>query len=109
MAGWRHATGVYLQFPVAVELEWMTRLLPSARRIGVMYHGPGAIARVAEARRVAPRLGLTLHAFQVAGPEQIPDALAALAGQSDLLWGQLDPVVFNPETAKPILLFRFAR
>jgi putative ABC transport system substrate-binding protein len=107
LAGAEHATGVYLQFSVAVELEWMVRLLPAARRVGVLYNSPASASRVAEARRLAPGLGLTIRDFNVERPEQLPDALAALGGQSDLIWGLLDPVVYNPETARSILLFSF--
>ncbi len=107
LAGSEHATGVYLQFSVAVELEWMAQLLPAARRVGVLYNSSASASRVAEARRLAPGLGLTIRDFHVEHPEQLPDALAALAGQSDLIWGLLDPVVYNPETARSILLFSF--
>lgn len=107
LSGVAHATGVYLQFSVAVELEWMARLLPDARRVGVLHNSPASASRVAEARRLAPGLGLTIRDFNVERPDQLPDALAALAGQSDVIWGLLDPVVYNPETARSILLFSF--
>lgn len=107
LAGAANATGVYLQFPVAVELEWLTRLLPSARRVGVVYHSAATHQRMLEARRLAPGLGLTLHAFRVDGPAQIPDALASIAERSDVLWGHTDQIVYNPQTAKPLLVFSF--
>lgn len=107
LAGAKNATGVYLQFPVETELRWLARLLPSERRVGVLYHSEQNEARVTEARQVAQGVNLTIHALHVDGPGQIPDALENLQNRADVLWGLTDPVVFNPETAKSLLLFSF--
>ncbi|HEY6807789.1 MAG TPA: ABC transporter substrate binding protein [Gemmatimonadales bacterium] len=102
-----NATGVYLEYPVEVELEWLRRVLPDARRIGVLYHGDAGGQRVAEARRIAAASGgsLTVVAIRVEDPEALPDALAQLTNRADVLWGMNDPVIYNPETARSLLLF----
>ena len=105
LSGVGNATGVFLQFPVAVELEWLSRMLPNDRRIGVLYHSDDNHQRVAEARRLAPGLNLVLQAVRIDEPGRIPDALDNLARRSDVLWGMVDPMVFNPETAQTLLLF----
>jgi putative ABC transport system substrate-binding protein len=107
LEGAPHATGVFLQFPIQTELEWMTRLFPSLRRVGVIYHSVEIKQRVARAERLAGESNLTIQAYQIDGPEELPDALKNLADRADVLWGVTDPVVFNPETARSLLIFSF--
>ncbi|HET7791187.1 MAG TPA: ABC transporter substrate binding protein [Gemmatimonadales bacterium] len=107
LRGAPNATGVYLEYPVEVELDWLRRLLPDSRRIGVLYHGDDGSQRVAAARRIAAAGGdaFTVVAIRVGGPEDLPDALAQLTNRADVLWSLNDPVVYNPETARSLLLF----
>lgn len=101
-----NATGVYLEYPVDVEMEWLHRLLPDARRVGVLYHGDDNTQRVADARRIAAASGsFTVVAIRVENPDALPDALAQLTNRADVLWGMNDPVVYNAETARSLLLF----
>ena len=107
LAGAPNATGVFLQFPVETELEWLARLVPSIRRVGIIYHSDESKARVAQAERLAPGVNLAIQAYQIDRPQELPDALKNLADRADALWGVTDPMVFNPETAKSLLLFSF--
>jgi putative ABC transport system substrate-binding protein len=102
-----NATGVFLQFSIQTELEYLTRMFPSLRRVGVIYHSMEVKQRVARAERVAAESNLTIQAYQIDGPEELPDALKNLADRADVLWGVTDPVVFNPETARSLLIFSF--
>lgn len=102
-----NATGVFLQFPVETELEWLARLLPGQRRVGVLYHSAEAKERIAQAQKLAAGVNLNIQAYQVDGPQQIPDALQSLSNGADVLWGITDPMIYNPETAKSLLLFSF--
>lgn len=107
LGGANQATGVFLQFPIETELEWLTRLLPSSRRVGVIYHSADTKERVTRAERLAAGVNLTIQAYHIDGPQELPDALDNLVDRADVLWGVTDPVVFNPETAKSLLLFSF--
>ena len=98
------AASVVLEFAIETELEWMHRLLPQARRIGIMYSSDENARLVARARDVARGLGLEIIARRVSNPSEIPGALNALAGSADALWGIADDVVLTPETAKAMLL-----
>lgn len=102
-----NATGVYLQFPVETELEWLVRLVPSLRRVGIIYSSAEAKARVARAQRAAPSVNLSIQAYEIDGPQQLPDALANLVDRADVLWSVTDPVVYNSETAKSLMVFSF--
>jgi putative ABC transport system substrate-binding protein len=107
LEGSSNATGVFLQFPIQTELEWLARLLPSLHRVGVIYHSADTKIRVARAERLAPESNLTIQAYHIDGPQELPDALENLADRADVLWGVTDPIVFNPETAKSLLVFSF--
>ncbi len=98
------AGSVVLEFAIETELEWMHRLLPQARRIGVMYSSDENARLVTRARDIARGLGLEIIARRVSNPAEIPGALNALAGSADALWGIADDVVLTPETAKAMLL-----
>jgi len=102
-----NATGVYLEYPVDVQLDWLRRLLPDTRRVGVLYHGDEGAQRVVDARRVAAFAGgaFTVVAIRVADPADLPDALAQLTNHADVLWSLNDPVIYNPETARSLLMF----
>lgn len=95
-----NATAVYLEYPVEVELEWMARVLPQHRRVGVVYHAAASGRRVDRARRLA-----SIQAVRIEGPAGLPDALQQLSNRADVLWSVNDPVVYNPETARSLLLF----
>jgi putative ABC transport system substrate-binding protein len=102
-----NATGVFLQFPIQTELEWLTSHFPALRRVGVIYHSAETKNRVARAERLAVESNLSIQAYHIDGPEELPDALKNLADRADVLWGLTDPVVFNPETARSLLVFSF--
>jgi len=105
--GASNATGVFLQFPVETELEWLSRIVPSIHRVGIIYHSDESKARVLQAEKLAPAVNLNIQAYQIDRPQELPDALENLADRADALWGVTDPMVFNPETAKSLLLFSF--
>lgn len=100
-------TGVYLEFPVDTQLRWMRRILPEARRIGVVYSRAENMERVANAKRVLEQMGFQLVPQEVSDPRELPAALENLANTADVLWGVNDQVVLNPQTARHILLFSF--
>jgi putative ABC transport system substrate-binding protein len=100
-----NATGVVLEFPAEMELKWITRLLPKEKRIAVLFNSDENQARIEGASRAAKDLGLTLESRKLDSPRDLPSALDSLASQADALWGIADPVVLNPQTAQPILLF----
>ena len=105
LAAASNATGVFLEYPVEVELRWLKRLLPKDRRVGVLYNSAENAARTAEAQRLAPLLELSIQAIRVEGPAELPDALTTLSNRADVLWSVTDPVVYNGETARTLLLF----
>ena len=100
-------SGVTLEFPVALQLEWLRRFLPTAKTIGVIYNPAENQQRIEAASRVAHDLGLKLESQQVSDTRELPTALETLAKKIDVLWGVVDELVLTPQTAKHILLFSF--
>lgn len=100
-----NVTGVYLEFPVEVELQWMRKLLPRQKRIGVLFNSAENRDRVDRAGRVASSMDMELLARRIESPSQIPDSLESLTNEAEVLWGVADDVVLTPETAKAFILF----
>ncbi len=100
-----NATGVVLEFPVETEFQWLLRVLPGQKKIGVLFNPTENQGRIDAAAKAARSVGLTLQARKVDSPRELPDALDSLANRADVLWGVADQVVLNSQTVKPILLF----
>jgi putative ABC transport system substrate-binding protein len=98
-------TGVTMEFSVSSHFLWMTRFLPKARRVGVLYNPKNNGERIVRAKVEAMKMGLVLEAEAVDKPQDIPAALERIAKRVDVLWGIPDDVVLNPQTAKQLLLF----
>jgi putative ABC transport system substrate-binding protein len=107
--GATNATAIYLEFPVDLQLQWLRRLLPQARRLAVVYGESVNELKVASAAEVAEKLGLQLQASRLDSPTELPATLMRLEGRTDALWGISDAVVFTPQTAKPLLMFSLER
>jgi len=103
----KNATGVVLDFPFVTQFEWMHKLVPEIKIIGVLYNPKENQAKIDAAVQAAKREGLTLLPKEVESPRALPDALESLTRSVDLLWGINDQLVLSPQTAEAILLFSF--
>jgi len=93
--------------PLDRQLRLTRYLLPEARRVGVLY-AEHSLFLVEELRRAAKPMGLEIIA------ETWPDVrdnrpLQTLLHSSDVLLGIDDPQLYNPKTAKNLLLSSYAR
>lgn len=102
-------TGVHLEFPAKVELEWMARLLPGRTRVGVLFSPSENQGRIAEADQAAKAAGLEIVDAPVADPRRLPEALAAVLETSDVLWAIPDSVAIRSETTQTMLLSALRR
>ena len=86
---------------------WLRKLVPAAKRVGVLYD-PALNTRRAEAVAAALEIaGYKVLLQPVGAPSALPTALAGLTGRADVLLAVPDRMVYAPETAKGILLFSF--
>lgn len=102
-----NAVGVVLDFPLEVQFQWIKKILPECKNIGVLYNPARNSEKIASAVKTASSMGLTLHAQAVQTPSELPSSLEYLASRVDALWGVPDETVFVPHTAKSILLMSF--
>jgi putative tryptophan/tyrosine transport system substrate-binding protein len=102
-------TGVALDVPVEVQLQYVRRLVPGARRLGVLYHAAETGLVVEAARRAAPAQGLTLVAHAVEQPGNAVTALGELMEEVDVVWTVADSHVFTPQTTSALILAALRR
>ena len=102
-----NATGVVLEFPAQVELEWIRRFMPERTNVAVIFNPDENRKRIDAAETAAGKAGVKLHAHVVAMPRDLPVELEAIGRAADILWGIPDRIAMTPQTAKPILLFSF--
>jgi putative ABC transport system substrate-binding protein len=103
----KNATGVVLDFSVVTQFEWMHKIVPEIKIIGVLYNPKENQTKIDAAVQAAKKEGLILLPKEVETPRALPDALESLARSVDLLWGINDQLVLSPQTAEAILLFSF--
>ncbi|AZE03913.1 hypothetical protein C4K11_1736 [Pseudomonas chlororaphis subsp. aureofaciens] len=93
--------------PLARQLQLIRKILPQARRIGVLY-GADSEFLLKELHQAAHPLGLEIVAERW---DDTNDSrpLQSLLKSSDVLLGLDDPQLYNPKTAKNLLLSSYAR
>jgi putative ABC transport system substrate-binding protein len=105
----RSVTGVALDVPVEVQLEYVRKLVPAARRLGVLYHAAETGLVVEAARRIAPTHGLSLVTRVVEQPANAVTALGELMEEVDVVWSVADSHVFTPQTTSALILAALRR
>lgn len=93
--------------PLDRQLRLTHYLLPQARRIGVLY-GEHSRFLLDELKHTAQGLGLEIVAEKWPDPRD-SRPLQRLLGSSDVLLGLDDPSLYNPLTAKNLLLSSYTR
>ncbi|MDX8394213.1 MAG: ABC transporter substrate binding protein [Mariprofundales bacterium] len=88
------------------QLKWLHKLLPDAKRIGIIYSAQN-IKNIEKATITAHDLGVELLARLINTPQELPDALDRILRHSDVLWGISDSMVLQSSTAKALLLASF--
>lgn len=103
----KNVTGVDIDFSLATQFEWMHKLLPEIKTVGVLYNPKENQVKINEAVQAAQKEGLTLLSKEIETPRALPDALESLTKRVDILWGITDQLVLSPQTAEAILLGSF--
>ena len=102
-----HLSLLWSDPPLARQLRLTGILLPRARRIGVLYDSHSAFL-LKELRQAALPLGLEIVTERW-NDTRDSRPLQSLLNNSDALLGLDDPDVFNPKTAKNLVLSSYAR
>ena len=96
-------TGVALEPDPADQLWLLRRLLPQARRVGVLLH-PDNAWQEKRLDAAAASLALAIRYRQLESVDELSKALADILPRVDALMLMPDPRLFNASTAKLILL-----
>lgn len=96
-------SAIYLDQPLARQLDLLQILLPKVDRLGVLA-GPDSMPLIPELQQLSERRGLRLMSEAVVeGGNPVP-ALARLMDRADVLLALPDPGVFNRSSLQAILL-----
>jgi hypothetical protein len=99
----RRVSAVYIDQPLARQLDLIRAALPERRRLGVIV-GPTSAALTDELRDQARERDLTLSLADVSEATGVYAALQNVLPQADMLLALPDPVAFNASTAYGLLL-----
>ncbi|SEL13496.1 putative ABC transport system substrate-binding protein [Colwellia chukchiensis] len=107
IASANNSTGIAIQVPSKRQLQWHQRILPDAKRIGVLYDPKNSQALVDELTIAAESMSLKIIAVAVHAPTELSAALKRLGREADSILSIPDNSVYSGKTAKAILLFAY--
>lgn len=97
-------TGASLDIPLEMQFEAIRTVIPSAKRVGVIYSPQETERVIQEAKKAAEEIGLKLISIPIVSEEEVPRALRTLDGRVDALWSVADSNVFSSASTEFILL-----
>jgi putative ABC transport system substrate-binding protein len=97
-------TGASMEVPVRTQFTKLKEVLPSVKRIGVLYDPDVSGPMIAEAAETARDLGLELVPLEVSSESDVLDRTRTLADNVDVLWSVADSTVFSDQSLRHILL-----
>lgn len=98
-----NSTGVSMEVPLETRLQGVRRILPQARKIGVIYSAETAEV-YGEISRKGAQLGLTVIGKQVDSQREFPGALKEMARSMDCFLMVPDSQLYSPASVKHLLL-----
>ncbi|MEC4889379.1 MAG: ABC transporter substrate-binding protein [Nitrospira sp.] len=102
-------TGTQLEIPLHRQFKIIHTLLPSLRRLGVLFESNKSAARINDAVLQAAASGFRLESFPVGSEKDIPQQLRALLAEVEGLWLTPDSTVLTAESIRFILESALAR
>lgn len=98
-------TGVSMTISPEKQLAAIRRVLPSAKRIGLLYDPNKSASFVKRARGAARELGIDLLAKEVRSSKEVATTLNSLKGIIEAFWMIPDTTVITPDTLELLMLF----
>jgi putative ABC transport system substrate-binding protein len=99
----KNVTGVAVIASPRSQLRGFREVLPSLRRLGVLFNPEKSLALVERGRKAASRLGIELVSREISSPEEISSALKGIISEIDALWLVPDTTVVTREIFTYIL------
>ncbi len=105
--GRANVTGIDMNIPPEEQFNALLQVVPSARRIGVIYDPSKNQSAVNEAEAAARKLGVHLISRKVRTGAEAINTINQLEGKVDALWMLPDTTAITPESVEYMLLFSF--
>jgi putative ABC transport system substrate-binding protein len=102
-------TGASLDIPSEVQFTYVRRLLPAAKRVGVLFHPAETGLVVEAARSAAAKHGFTLVTKPVGEGDDTVAALRTLMDDVDAVWAVADAKVFTSQVTPALILASLRR
>ncbi len=103
----KNITGVSLNIPIDKQFEAFKSVVPTLKKIGLVYSNQISTARVTEMKKASKSKGLVLIEQKVAGESEIPNAIRGMRGKIDGLYLPPDRTVAKHDAFQFIALFTF--
>ena len=97
-------TGASLDIPVRRQFETLKAVVPSIKKVGVLYNPQETGEVVSSAAQVAAEMGLELIAMPVSAAEKLQETLDHHKKKLDALWSVADSTVFSSDRSIEFLL-----
>jgi len=95
-----NVTGIRLEIPISRQFGALRAVLPSVKRLGVLYDPDKTGELVEEGRLQARAMGVEVVARRVSSEKDVPSALGALIPDIDALWLVPDGTVVTGDSLK---------
>ena len=97
-------TGASMEIPVSTQFRKIIEVLPTAKRVGVLYDPAVTGPLIDLAGKTALLMDLDLVAMPVSSEKDVVQRMQEVGDQVDVLWSVADSTVFTPQGLKHILL-----
>jgi putative ABC transport system substrate-binding protein len=105
LSGHKNITGVSMNISAEEQLDALLRIMPQAKRIGIVYDSRKTLHLFKEAKRAAMFSGITLVSRETSDPKEVPLIIKDMKGKIDAFWMLPDTTVLSPESVKYLHLF----
>lgn len=101
----RNITGVSMIISPEKQLAAIHKVLPSARRIGLLYDPKKSASFVKRAQNISKEFKIDLIVKEVNHSRFVPTALTSMKGAIDAFWMIPDTTVLTPDTIELLMLY----
>ena len=98
---------ILLSFPVEVQLQWLQKFLPQARRVGILYDPALNSNWIRGSGKCRPGKNMEIVSYEINSPKQLQAGLKDISRNADVLLAIPDQTVYSGKTAKEVLLFSY--
>ncbi len=102
-------TGASMDIPIKTQFEWLKKVAPSIKTIGVLYNPDETKVVIDKASKIAEIMTLKLIAVPVHSEKDVPKATNGLLRKVDALWSVADTTVFGLKQSRKFILLKTLR